>query len=153
MKTASIYKRSNKGYILFGLSKTVSGFRIASEPFFNISEKEASPMVIANAIKKSLVNDDTQRVANPKNWSEFNKTFLKKIGLKSLKELDNQETKLVTIKEDGNNIIFEPNRFHDKPSTGFISLDKDDSIKISNETTDDEIIKAYEFVLTKCVSA
>ncbi len=150
MKKASIYKRQSKGYILFGFGKTVSGFTIATEPFINISEVEANPNAIVNAIKKSLVNDNTQRLPNPKNWSEFNKSFLKRIGLKSLKELDNRETKLVAISEDGNNIIFEPMRFQDRPGKGYVNLDEDEIIKIGNSAADADIFKAYESALSKC---
>ncbi len=150
MKTASIYKRLKKGYIVFGSSKTISGFRIASEPFITISETEANADTITNAIKASLCNDDTKRVPDPKNWSESNKNFLQKVGLKSLKELDNSETKLVLLSEDGDSIVFEPMQFQDKPGRGFVNTSKNEAFKVLNTASNQDIMTAYEFALNEC---
>jgi hypothetical protein len=150
MKTASIYKRPNKGYLVFGQSKTVSGIRIASEPFIKIAENEGDVNAIASAIKASLSNDDSQRVANPQNWNEFNKDFLKKIGLKSPKELDNPDTKLVAISDDGNYITFKPMRFQVKPDRGYLNLNEDETVNIVNTASNDDIVTAYKLALSKC---
>ena len=150
MKTASIYKLPNKGYIVFGSRKTVSGVRIASEPYFNISEVEANPDIIANAIKASLCNDDKKRVPHPQDWSQSSKDLLKKIGLKSLKELYNHFNKYVDIAEDGMQITFTPLRPAKKPDKGFINIDSDDHFTVSTTASNQEIVAAYEATLNKC---
>lgn len=150
MKTASIYKRLESGYIIFGLSKTVSGFRIASEPFISIQEDEAGADTIADAIKASLCNDDNKRLPDPKNWSEFNKNFLQKIGLKSLKELDNPKTKLVSISQDEGKIIFNPMRPAEKPDNGFINKSESETVAVLITASNQDIVTAYELALSKC---
>jgi len=150
MKTASIVKIPNKGYIVFGESKTVSGFRIASEPYFNISESEANTDILASAIKASLCNDDDKRVPNPKDWKQSGKDFLKKIGLKSMKELDNRSNKNVSISEDGMHITFTPSRPAKKPDKGFLHKDKTEAVKVATTASNQEIIEAYESAVSKC---
>jgi len=150
MKTATIVKIPNKGYIVFGEIKTVSGFGIASEPYFNISDTEATVDNIVNAIRASLCNDDNKRVPNPQDWKQFNKDFLKKIGLKSLKELDNHLNKNVVITEKEMKITFIPSRPAEKPNTGFLHKGKTESIEISVTASNQEIMEAYEAVLKKC---
>ena len=150
MKTASIYKIPNKGYIVFGKSKTVSGFRVASEPYFNIAETEANADLIGNAIKASLCNDDNKRIPDPKNWKQSGKDFLKKIGLKTMKELDAPLNEYVTIAEDGLQITFTPSRPAEKPDKGFLYKDKSESVSIHYRATNQKIIEALELAFSKC---
>lgn len=150
MKTGSIYKRQRGGYIIFGQRKTVSGVRIASEPFITIAENEGDINAIANAIKASLSNDDSQRIPNPQNWNEFNKNFLKQIGLKSPKELDNPETKLVAISDDGNYITFDPMQFQAKPDKGYLNLNEEETVSVVNTASNDDIVAAYKLALSRC---
>jgi len=150
MKAASIYKIFNKGYIVFGESKTVSGFRIASEPYFNISESEANTDIIVKAIKASLCNDDNKRVPNPTNWKQSGKDFLNKIGLKSMKELDNHSNKYVTIAEDGSQITFTPSRPAEKPDKGFLHKDSGEAVSINSDASNQEIFEAMERAFNKC---
>jgi hypothetical protein len=150
MKTASIYMRPEEGYIIFGSSKTVSGFRISSEPFIKIQEDEANTDAVVNAIKASLNTDDTKRVPDPKNWSEHNKNFLKKIGLKSLKELDNPTTKCVSIGEDESKIIFTPTRSAKKPDKGFLHKSPNEAVTVLATASNQDIFASYELALSKC---
>ena len=150
MKTASIYKLLNKGYILFGKRKTVSGIMIASEPYFNISESEANADIIANAIKASLCNDDNERVPNPKDWKQSGKDFLKKIGLNSMKELDNDSNKYVSITEDSMQIIFRPSRPAAKPDKGFVNKNSDEHFTISTKASNQEITLVLESAFDAC---
>ncbi len=150
MKTASIYKIPNRGYIVFGKSKPVSGFRVASEPYFNISETEANADLIGNAIKASLCNDDNKRIPDPKDWKQSGKDFLKQIGLKTMKELDNHLNKYVTIAEDGLQITFTPSRPAEKPHKGFLHKDESESVSIKYRAANQEIIVALELAFSKC---
>ena len=150
MKTASIYKLPNKGYIVYGESKTVSGLRVASEPYFNISETEANADLIGHAIKASLCNDDNKRIPDPKDWKQSGKDFLKKIGLKTMKELDNHLNKNMSIKEDGVQMTFTPSRPAKKPDKGFLYKNKSESVSINYRATNQEIIEALELAFSKC---
>ena len=150
MKTATIYKRPNKRYIIFGNSKTVSGFRIATGPYFNIPDKETDSDAIANAIKASLCNDDNIRVPDPKDWKQYDKDFLKNIGLKAIKELDNPLNKCVAIKEDNMLISFTPYQPAKKPDKGFVNTAKSESISVVATASNYQIMEAYEFALSKC---
>ena len=150
MKPASIYKRFKEGYVIFGQSKTVSGFRIASEPYFNISELDADPDVIVTAIKASLCNDDNKKAPDPKDWKQLQKDFLKKVGLKYIKELDNHSNKYVAVTEDGKHITFTPSRPAEKPNKGFLHKDKTESIKVDATASNQEIMEAYESTISKC---
>ena len=150
MNTASIYKIKKASYIIHGQSKTISGFRVASEPYYNISEKEATPDVLANAIKASLNNNDDKSLHNPKDWKKFEKDLLKQIGLKSMKELDSPSNKNVSVEKDGSEIIFTPSRPAEKPGKGFLYKDPSQSIKINVDASTHDIIDALEFALIKC---
>ena len=150
MKTGSIYKIKNKGYIIFGSSTTVGGFSIASEPFINIPEDKVNSDIIANAIKASLCNDDTKKVPDPTNWPEFNKKFLQNIGLKSLKELDSPTTKCVSISENKGEIFFLPTRPAPKPDKGFLHKNQADGVAVPTAASNQEIIVAYELSLSRC---
>jgi hypothetical protein len=150
MKTASIYKRSGKGYLVYSLTPTFSGGSISSEPFINIPEIEADAEAIAAAIKTALCNDDSLKVPLPKNWSEFNKNFLKKTGLKSFKELENSKTKLISITEDGGKISFLPTRPAQKPDKGFLHMSENEAIVVPANASNQEIVVAYELALSKC---
>ena len=78
MIVASAYNTIKKGYLIFGTAKTMSGFRVGVEPYFLISENNASDDTISDAIRISLNNSDTKRVPDPKNWKEDDKIFCKK---------------------------------------------------------------------------
>ncbi|MBN9297995.1 MAG: hypothetical protein J0I41_13360 [Filimonas sp.] len=72
MSSATIYKIDKKGYLLFGLVKTVSGFGIGIDPYIQIQEKDMNS-TINDALKKVLEIDNAKRVADPKNWDEHSK--------------------------------------------------------------------------------
>lgn len=115
MQTATIYKINKKGYLIFGSVKTVSGFRVGIEPFIKIEENNADADNVANAIKTVLKIDENRRVPDPKNWKEFDKIFLQKTGLKSLKELNKPTTMSCAIKKEDDNIIFTPTKHAEPP--------------------------------------
>jgi hypothetical protein len=106
MRSASIYKITKKGYLLYALSKTISGFYIATEPFRRIGEDEANVDTICDAVRASLSSSDGMRRPDSQNWTEFDKIFLQKAGLKSLAELHRLSTKLIEVTSDNNSIIF-----------------------------------------------
>ena len=140
----------DRGYIVFGEAKTISGFRIASAPYFNISKVDANPDVIVDAIKGSLCNDDDTIVPNPTDFKQSGKDFLKNIGLKSMRELDDRSNKYVSIKDDGIQITFTPLRPADKPDKGFVNFKNSESFAVSLTASNQEIMEAYESALSKC---
>lgn len=150
MASATIYKIYKKGYLIHANRKVVSGFRIASEPFIQIAENDADINTIADAIKASLNNDDVKRVADPKNWAEFNKEYLKKTGLKSLKELYKPTTKNISIAKEKDKIIFTPTRPAEKPDEGFLHKSKYEAITISVTASNKEIVEALDVAFNRC---
>lgn len=149
MASATLYKIHKKGYLLFASVKTTSGFRIGVEPYIRIQE-EAGANAIGNAIKAVLSFDDNKRVPDPKNWSEFDKLFLQKTGLKSMKELNQSTTKNINVRRDSNTIVFTPSKHAEKPDEGFLYGSRDTVITISFTASDEEIVEAIELALNKC---
>lgn len=150
MPSATIYKISKKGYLLHVDRKTISGFYIASDPFMRISEAEASLNTLAEAIKKVLSADNGARVPDPKNWSEFNKEFLNKTGLKSSKELHRKTIFCCLIRKEDNTIIFTPTKHAEPPDQGFSHKSKEEEITVPSASSDEEIFQALELALSKC---
>jgi len=151
MTTAAIYDFNKKGYLLHANRKTVSGFSIASEPFILITEGNSNANAITNAIKAVLNTDNSNRVPDPKNWPEHNKEFLKKTGLKSLKELNAPTTMHCGIKKENGDIIFTPTKHAEKPDGGFLNKSKDEpNIIVPFIASDDEITRVLEVAFSKC---
>ncbi len=148
MSSAIIYKINKKGYLLHADRKTISGFYIASNPFIQITEITTN--AIASAVKKVLSADDDTRVADPKNWSEFNKDFLKKTGLKSSKELHKETTFCCVIRKENESIIFTPTKHEKKPEEGFSHKSKKEENAVPYTASDEEIFQAFELALSKC---
>jgi len=121
---------------------------VAAEPFINIPETEANANIIVQAIKACLYTNN-EKVPDPKNWTEFNKDFLQKIGIKSLKDLENADTKLVSIKQEKDYIVFNPMQPAKKPDKGFINANKE-SVEVSVFASDQDMFKAYELALRNC---
>ena len=149
MGSAAVYKRYKKDYIIHGYVKTQSGFRIASAPFFNIPSAQVNVSVIVEAIKNALRNNDELRVPTPKDWQQSKRDFLKNIGLKSLKELENASTQHISVQAKDQKIIFTPSQ----PATnykGFLYKNKTLAIEVSIAASDDAIIEALEQVFDRC---
>lgn len=150
MAVGTIYKLKNKGYLIFGTARTVSGFRVGQEPFIRIREDHTGINVITNAIKEVLSADDSRRVPDPKNWNEFDNIFLQQAGLKSLKELHKSTTTNIGIALTGDNIIFTPTRHAEKPDEGFLHKSKEEAVTISYSATAEEIMSALELAFNRC---
>lgn len=150
MPSAVIYKINKKGVLIHANTKVVSGFSVASEPFIQIAENNINKNIIADTVKSILKNDDSVRAPDPKNWNEFNKNFLKRTGLKSLKELDKVTTLCCIITNGNNNIIFTPTKHAEPPDKGFSHMGKKDEVVISYTSSDEEIFQALELAFSKC---
>ncbi|TAM92953.1 MAG: DUF1436 family protein [Chitinophagaceae bacterium] len=150
MQIASVYKLVNKGYLIFGTARTISGFRIGVEPYIRIAETEINIDNITNAIKTSLKCSATEKIPDPKNWKEDDKIFLKKAGLKSLKELNKHSTKTINIKKEGDNIIFIPTRHAEKPDEGFLHKGEDEKVIIPSTASNQEILAAFVLAFDRC---
>ena len=150
MKTASIYYRTGKDYLIFGSNLSYSGFIIASDPFINIQENDSNIDKIVNGIKLALLVDNKERVPDPKDWSEFNKIILQKIGLKSIKELDNPNTKLVSISENKGVVTFQPTQPAKRPDKGFIYKSENEAVTTLITASNQEIGTAYGLALSRC---
>lgn len=151
MPSAAIYKIHKKGYLLHANRKAVSGFSLASEPFIQVTEGNANENAIADAIKAVLNNKDTKRVPNPKNWGAQSKEFLRKTGLKSLKELNASTTMHCGIRKENGSIVFTPTKHAEKPDEGFVNKSKDEpNIIVPDTASNQDIIKALELAFSKC---
>ena len=151
IRTASIYWIPNYGYIIFGMSKTTVGADVASDPFFNVPEIESDADKIADIIKASLCNDDSKRVPHPVDWKEFDKIFLKKTGVKSMRDFNKPTTKLVTVTSKEDKILFSPMRPEKKPDKGFIPLIENEDVEVSDSASNKDIVDAFKFALEKCL--
>ncbi len=151
MPTAAIYKINKKGYLLHSDVKAISGFRVASDPFIRIRESDADINTIVDAIKGVLETDDATRVADPKDWNEHSKDFLRKTGLKSLKELNKPSTMYCGIEKRDGDIIFTPTKHAEKPDEGFVNKSKDEpNVVIPYDSSNEDIYQAFELALSRC---
>lgn len=150
MSSAIIYKIDKKGYLLFGLVKTISGFGISIDPYIQIQEKDMNS-TINDALKKVLEIDNAKRVADPKNWDEYSKEFLQKTGLKSSKELNKVSTLCCGVRRENNNIVFTPTKHAEPPDQGFVNKSKDEpNITVAYDASNKEIVEAFNLALSRC---
>ncbi len=150
MNVVSIYKLKDKRYIIFGSNKTVSGFRIASEPVILIRESEVDRHIVGFSIKTSISYTNLHPVQDPENWKEFNKQFIQRIGVKSLKELEPPNAKLVSIRDGSETIIFRPMRPAKKPDKGFTETDDEKNVTIPSTASEEDIAIACEVAFGRC---
>lgn len=149
MSSATIYKIKKKGYLLFASVKTVSGFRVGVEPYIIIPEI-ADADTISEGIKAVLDYDDNKRVPDPKSWPEYNKLFLERTGLKSIRELNKPTNKNIGIRKEQNTIFFTPSKPAENPDEGFLYKSNDDIIKVPFTALNEAILEAFELALSKC---
>ena len=149
MKSASIYRLNDGGYLIHGHRIATTGVRLGSEPFINLQEGAESNEVV-RAIRSALSNDDSTRVPHPKDWKQFNAEFLKKTGLKSLKRLLHPYAKLVAVGEKNNEIIFTPTIPAKKPDSGFLFMGEADKVAVLSKASNQEIFSAFELALNRC---
>ena len=151
-KSAAIYKRYNKGYLIYSWVKAVSGLHIAAEPYIIIHEGGAYEDKIAGAIKAALCLDmgTEKRTPDPKDWKEFNKDFFRKAGLKTMKELNQLTNKYVSVDENDSELIFKPSKHAEKLSHGYLPKDKTETVTIPNNASNYDIVMALELALSKC---
>lgn len=151
MATGSVYKIKNKGYLIYGYIKSVSGFGLATDPFFKISDNDATTQTLVKAIKGALAHDDHLRLPDPKDWKENGKEYLQKAGLKSLRELDKATTICCSIEKSDDRIIFTPMKHAEKPDRGFINKSKSEfATMVPYTASDEEIFLVLQSVLSQC---
>ncbi|MBN9300134.1 MAG: hypothetical protein J0I41_24260 [Filimonas sp.] len=150
MSSATVYKIDKKGYLLFGLIKTVSGFGIGTDPYIQVQEKDMNA-TIADALKKVLNIDDAKRVADPTDWGEYSKVFLQKTGLKSANELNKISTLCCSVRREDSNIVFTPTKHAEPPDQGFVNKSKDEpNITVAYDASNEEIVDAFSLAFSKC---
>lgn len=96
MKSILIYKQ-NEMVRLHAETETSAGFRIATEPYFVLKMKSTWDEIYEK-VKEILETSDFSAVPVPSNWSLFNREFLKKMQVKSLKDLY-KDAKLCQIQQ------------------------------------------------------
>jgi hypothetical protein len=84
MKNLLIYKQ-NKKIRLHGEAPTTAGFLIAVEPYYVLTIESGWDIILEKI--QEILEINSKEVPIPSNWSLFNKEFLKKMQVKSLKEL------------------------------------------------------------------
>lgn len=151
MPIATVYKIKKMGYLVFGLVKTVSGFSVGIDPYIRISENNTDDNIIADAIKAAMNTDDNRRISDPKNWSELNKVFLEKTGLKSSKELSRSTTTCCNLRRENSTIIFTPTKHAEKPDEGFVNKSKGEpKIIVPLTASSREIVDALGLAFSRC---
>lgn len=142
MSSATIYKLKNQ-YLVHADRKTKSGFSIASEPYFLIPAGSEKPKVLYDAIMSALAVDESERLPDPQNWSEFKKEYLSKTKLKSLKELEKSFVKCLGISSKDGNIVITPSKRAESPDRGFL-FSPDRSLMISNSVPYLEVLNTLD---------
>ena len=150
MSFATIYKIPKKGYIIHSDRKTISGFRIAFEPFIKVPEDFDNPDDIVNSIIAGLNYDDLIRLPDPQNFNVLQKNYLSSIGLKSLGELHRPLVKNVSIKKENEKIIFTPSKHAKKPEKGFLYKGKDEAVTVLASDRNSKILEALKIAFAKC---
>lgn len=148
MAAATIYRIAG-GYLLYAESKTISGFYIASEPFIRIHKNEVKYKII-EGIKNVLNHVQPERVPDPNDWKKYNKDFLQRTGLKSLKQLNKSGVKNLSIVREEDQIIFTPTKHLEKPDEGFSHKGKEEAVIVSFSASDQDIVEALELAFSKC---
>ncbi|KAA2238861.1 DUF1436 family protein [Chitinophaga agrisoli] len=151
MATAAIYKLKKKGYWLHANKLAVSGFALASDPYIQINEADFNENTLGEAIKSVLDVVGDERVPDPVNWSEQSKEFLKKMGLKSQKELDARNTFFCDIELKRGVVIFTPTKHAEPPDKGFVNKSKEEpTINVPFEVSNEELARACILALSRC---
>ncbi|HYF30445.1 MAG TPA: hypothetical protein VD993_04950 [Chitinophagaceae bacterium] len=149
MPTAALYKINSKGYLLHAIQKTTSGFNLASEPFIQITERNSNAQTIAEAIKTALKTDDSKKLPNPEDWEKEREGFLKKMGLKSIQELEGPGAFYCEISKENGNILFTPTIQAHNPDEGYVYIfSNDPDIVIPYTASDEEIAQTLQLVLS-----
>lgn len=147
MNLADIIKHSDKKkIIIYPLNVTNNAGSIASEPFVflddTVSNVELAETLL-KVLKKSKLN-----VERPKDWREFRKNYLKSLKVKTMNELHTNSINVGVIKKNG---ILELSPTRNMGSRkGFEYSKNMPPIKLSAESTVEEIGEALEEVLSQC---
>ena len=143
-KRASFYK-GNKFYIIHSSSKVINGFNIATEPYFKLDI--TSPL--SDVVRKLLeaMRASKEGLPNPTNWNEFQKEYLKNIGLRSHKDLYKGYI-FCDIFEENEKILITPTV--NKGIDGGFSYLPDKTVQISSNKSIDEICDALKKAIDAC---
>ncbi|HEX6431385.1 MAG TPA: hypothetical protein VF008_27025 [Niastella sp.] len=149
MPGASIYRLySGGGYLMHAYCKTKSGFHIACDPFTRIQKADAVTDEVVNAIKASLNTDDSIRLPDPQDWSEFDRIFLQKCGLKTARPLKKLGTFLVEATKKEDILVFQPTKRAE--DANYIPKDMAEAEKVPFTASNEQIIKALDLAFSKC---
>ncbi len=142
---ASVFKFTKTGkYLIYSNSKIVMGASIATEPFIKLDANTSIEEVTKQALY--ALSCSKTNLPNPKDWSSFNKEYLRAIGLKSNKDLYKNTISLGVAKMD-NVIIFTP--MINNGSNGFVNV-PDEKIELSLDSSEVDLSKALKKALDKC---
>ena len=151
MSLALIYRIKNKGYLIFGSVKTETGISVGTDPYIRIAETEINANTIASAIKIALDQDEAKRVPHPTDWNKDDKEFLRKSGLKSLKELHKESSMLCNVKKENSSLVFIPLIHAENLNQGYVNVSKDRDVNviIPHSASDLEIFNALELAFSR----
>jgi hypothetical protein len=154
MKRATIFK-DEKGYILFPMSRTLSGFYISTEPKVRILNTEFEDKMIPAFFE--VVRASADGVADPKfdqkigadKKSALQKTF-KKLKIKSFKDLDKRPVLNCDVEFENNVITFIP-KAHDLSMNGRgYTRSNNEPMIIHSVASEVEILKSIQDVFARC---
>jgi hypothetical protein len=141
MKRASLYLLK-KNIVLYSLSVGDSSWK-ASKPFYKLPVSYDSELV--NAIKDVLLHSK-ENVVFEENYSPV-KTLKESVGL-TFSKLQGIDSKLISLSQENNRIIFSPNKIIGA-NKGFSPLDEK-LISIAESCSDEEILQTLKEVISLC---
>lgn len=149
MKECNFYELENRNYLCVRMVKTISGFWISSHIMAKFSKLHSSAEEVVNFIRDCLEPEMDERVPDPKDWKSFQKDFLQRSGLKSMRELEKTTTKLCAIELKSDTMAFIPHKKAVKPDKGYIELQEK---KITKKYNEDNlaIFDALQTALSNC---
>lgn len=146
IKSINIYKFIKDNKIILHPLLQIKGFiSIASAPF--IMERNLSNAELLEKILYTL-EFSKEILEKPDNWKEFQKEFLKGMGVKTMKALHDGAINLGIYVKDGA-ITFSPTQ-NKGSKEGFVGFKEDLKVSLPFDSPKTELEKALELALSRC---
>jgi hypothetical protein len=144
LQIVAVYRRQGK-LTMSALSKTVAGFWIQAGPFLSVPENAGEEEVV-HALMTALEGSKSG-VDGPTDWKEFQKRFLKSVGVKSMRDL-HVDTTSCGVEKEGNQLKFTPSQ-NLGPKEGFAPLPSVPDL-LADATNPHEVYARLKEILDKC---
>ncbi|OXG05343.1 uncharacterized protein DUF1436 [Flavobacterium araucananum] len=146
IKSINIYKFTNGNKFILHPLLQIKGFiSIASAPYlteYNLSNTELLEKILYT------LEFSKEILEKPENWKEFQKEFLKGMGVKTMKALHDGTINLGIYIKDGI-ITFSPSQ-NKGSKEGFVGFKEDLKVSLPFDSPKKELEKALELALSRC---